>query len=153
MASKYPFDPNDPYRYLLNLEEEDMIEETENDIRSVCEGLAAMLIEKNRAYGDSALSPRRIFSRADALEQINVRIDDKLSRIANIPEGQLDSMGEDPERDLLGYLVLKLVGKMRKARNEEFAKRASQNQAAPDKKRTLFGAPIPDALAPGYAAR
>lgn len=91
-------------------------EQTEKDIREICDGIASMLIEKNRAYGDSALSPRRIFSRADALEQINVRIDDKLSRIANIPEGQTDAMGEEPERDLMGYLVLKFVGKLRIAR-------------------------------------
>ena len=49
-------------------------------IREVCNEIAEFLLEKNRAYGDSASDPVRIFSKVDALEQINVRIDDKLSR-------------------------------------------------------------------------
>lgn len=39
-----------------------------------------MLLAKNAAYGNSALEPVRIFSKADPTEQIRVRIDDKLSR-------------------------------------------------------------------------
>lgn len=60
-----------------------------------------LLIEKNAAYGNSALDPVRIFSQADPIEQIKVRLDDKLSRIAR---GQ--HAGEDVELDLLGYLIL-----------------------------------------------
>jgi hypothetical protein len=66
-----------------------------------------LLIEKNRKYGNSALSPMRIFSRADPIEAINVRMDDKLSRIKNRQSDE----DEDPERDLLGYLVLKQVAR------------------------------------------
>ena len=44
--------------------------------------LEAMLLAKNEAYGNSAIDPLRIFSRADPVEQIRVRIDDKLSRLA-----------------------------------------------------------------------
>lgn len=61
-----------------------------------------MLIKKNEAYGDSAANPLRVFSRADTLEALNVRIDDKLSRIAR---GSDDD--EDTELDLIGYLILK----------------------------------------------
>jgi hypothetical protein len=43
-------------------------------ISEECDRLKAMLLEKNRAYGDSALAPLRIFSRADAAEQIRVRV-------------------------------------------------------------------------------
>jgi hypothetical protein len=71
--------------------------------------LKAMLIDKNLAYGDSALAPVRIFSRADPNEQLLVRLDDKLSRIA---KGSLDSRSEgyeDAVRDIIGYLVLLLV--------------------------------------------
>mgnify|MGYP001574034209 FL=1 len=64
-----------------------------------------MLLDKNRKYGDSALNPQRIFSRADTIEQINVRIDDKLSRLKS---RQADE-DEDVENDLLGYLILKKV--------------------------------------------
>lgn len=66
-----------------------------------------VLLEKNRKYGNSALEPKRIFSKHSAIEQINVRIDDKLSRIAN----QQTDDDEDAEFDLLGYLLLKMVAK------------------------------------------
>lgn len=70
-------------------------------IRAVCAEIAEMLVLKNRAYGNSALDPVRIFSRADPVEQLKVRIDDKLSRFA-----RGDAAGEDAELDLIGYLVL-----------------------------------------------
>jgi hypothetical protein len=70
-------------------------------IATVCNEIAAMLIEKNRAYGNSALDPIRVFSKASPVEQILVRIDDKLSRLSR---GQ--AAGEDVEKDLIGYLVL-----------------------------------------------
>lgn len=75
----------------------------EDLIAEVCSEIRDMLIEKNRAYGNSAEEPVRIFSSVDAIEQINVRIDDKLSRIAKGHEFQ----GDDTELDLIGYLVLK----------------------------------------------
>ena len=63
--------------------------------------ISTMLIAKNRAYGNSALDPIRIFSTADTSEQIRVRLDDKLSRLSRgKPEG------EDPLFDLIGYLLL-----------------------------------------------
>lgn len=61
-----------------------------------------MLLEKNRKYGDSAISPIRVFSKADELEQIRVRLDDKLSRLRN----QQNDEDEDVINDLIGYLVL-----------------------------------------------
>jgi len=70
-------------------------------VRSECDAVAAMLIEKNSAYGNAALDPVRIFSRANPNEQIRVRIDDKLSRLA-----RGSAAGEDVIRDLLGYLIL-----------------------------------------------
>lgn len=73
-------------------------------IADMCDGIKEMLLAKNRAYGNSALEPLRVFSKAPTDEQINVRIDDKLSRIAR---GQ--AAGEDVELDLIGYLVLKRV--------------------------------------------
>jgi len=66
-----------------------------------------MLIAKNAAYGASAFEPLRIFSRADPVEQLNVRIDDKLSRIARGSE----YAGDDTEPDLIGYLVLRRVAR------------------------------------------
>ena len=78
--------------------------ETEQAIVDECEDLAQFLIKKNRAYGNSAFDPIRIFSKADAREQILVRLDDKLSRMAR---GQ--AAGEDTPRDAQGYLTLARV--------------------------------------------
>lgn len=72
-----------------------------------CRQLGEFLVDKNRKYADSALNPKRIFSRADAIEQIKVRIDDKLSRIQS---AQTDD-DEDPELDLIGYLILLRVAR------------------------------------------
>lgn len=76
--------------------------DTEAAIRAICTDLAAMLIAKNEAYGDSALRPLGIFAKGSAEELIRARIDDKLNRIRNRP----DAFGEDAIDDLLGYLVL-----------------------------------------------
>lgn len=83
------------------------ITESQRMIANECARLADMLIEKNRKYGDSALNPLRIFSRADPIEQLNVRLDDKLSRIQS---AQTDD-DEDPELDLIGYLILLRVAR------------------------------------------
>ena len=74
-------------------------------IRNECDALATMLIEKNSAYGNSALEPIRVFSKASTVEQLNVRIDDKLSRLA-----RGEAAGEDVILDLLGYLILLRIG-------------------------------------------
>jgi len=78
------------------------------DVRGVLDEIETMLVQKNEAYGDSALTPVRIFSRADEVEQLKVRIDDKLSRLVR---GK--TAGEDVETDLLGYLVLLRVARRR----------------------------------------
>lgn len=70
-------------------------------VESECRHLADMLIEKNQAYGNSALDPVRIFSKADTVEQIKVRIDDKLSRLQRGRE-----IGDDTILDLIGYLII-----------------------------------------------
>jgi len=77
-------------------------------IADECEKIRDMLLAKSAAYGDSATSPMRIFSKANAEEQILVRIDDKLSRLARGSEA-----GEDTVLDLIGYLVLLRVARRR----------------------------------------
>lgn len=72
-------------------------------IISECADITAMLLQKNQAYGDSAANPVRIFSKASPIEQINIRIDDKLSRLLRGHEYP----GDDTELDLIGYLILK----------------------------------------------
>lgn len=73
-------------------------------ITEECKELRDMLVAKNKAYGNSALEPIRIFSKSDAVAQIKDRIDDKLSRIAKGKD--TDAVPEDTELDLMGYLVL-----------------------------------------------
>lgn len=60
-----------------------------------------LLVAKNEAYGDAALNPIRIFSKADQVAGLKIRIDDKLSRLA-----RGENAGEDVVLDLIGYLVL-----------------------------------------------
>lgn len=76
----------------------------ENEIREECKAIEELLIAKNTAYGNSAIEPLRIFSQLDSVEQIKLRIDDKLSRLAR--GQQTDAVPEDTELDLIGYLVL-----------------------------------------------
>ena len=75
----------------------------EQQIADVCNKIKALLLLKNKAYGDSALNPVRIFSKNDSVEGLLVRIDDKLSRIKNVG---ITSATEDTLMDLIGYLVL-----------------------------------------------
>lgn len=84
------------------------VDEQNKLIRQVCQELADFLCAKNTAYGGAALSPLRVASKADPLETINVRIDDKLSRLV-----RGEAAGEDPFADLQGYLVLREVAKRR----------------------------------------
>lgn len=76
--------------------------QTEKEIARICNEMSNFLIEKNRAYGNSALDPVRIFSKCNNVEQLMVRIDDKLSRFARGSEFP----GDNDIDDLLGYLIL-----------------------------------------------
>ena len=85
------------------------INQSAMDIAATCDGLKELLLEKNRRYGDAALSPLRIFSKADTVEQLKCRLDDKLSRLAN----QQNDEDEDVLTDLLGYIVLLKIAQRR----------------------------------------
>lgn len=82
---------------------------TQKDIEKVSKQVSDLLIAKNKSYGDSALHPTRVFSKADNVEQLLVRIDDKLSRIQN---GH-DWPGDNDIDDLIGYLILLKIAKER----------------------------------------
>lgn len=71
-------------------------------IWDACHEIARLLIDKNISYGDSALSPSRIFAQSDGIEQLKVRIDDKLNRVKN-SQGYA---GDNDIDDLIGYLIL-----------------------------------------------
>ena len=77
--------------------------ETNKKIIEKVETIKNLLLEKNTAYGDSAISPINVFNKLSGREAICVRIDDKLSRIRN--SGITDKT-EDTLTDLIGYLIL-----------------------------------------------
>lgn len=79
------------------------------EVNAVTSAIAVLLVEKNEAYGNSALDPVRVFSKASAEEQLLVRIDDKLSRIQRGHE----YADEDTVNDLIGYLVLLKIARNR----------------------------------------
>lgn len=73
-------------------------------IATVCDDVKNLLLQKNMQYGDSALNPIRILSDSSPVEQILVRIDDKLNRIKQGKLGVYED--EDVIQDLIGYFVL-----------------------------------------------
>lgn len=69
--------------------------------------LGALLLKKNKAYGDAALAPMEVFAKdLPVSTRLGIRMDDKISRMAR---GQAD--GEDPQLDLAGYLILLRIAK------------------------------------------
>lgn len=86
--------------------------QSQHAIVETIEELKKFLLDKNNQYGDSALQPIRIFSKADKSEQLKVRIDDKLNRLM---QGNANlEPDDDVIKDLIGYLVLLLI-QMREA--------------------------------------
>jgi|TARA_Y100000114_G_scaffold101386_1_gene94577 hypothetical protein len=76
---------------------------TEELIKQVARDVVLLLLEKNKAYGDTANNPPQIFSKLSAREGILARLDDKLSRVKN--KGLNDNT-EDTISDIIGYLIL-----------------------------------------------
>lgn len=72
-------------------------------IKQIANGVRDLLLEKNAAYGDSALKPANIFAKGSAVENLACRIDDKLMRIKN---RGITGDTEDTIQDLIGYLIL-----------------------------------------------
>ena len=79
---------------------------TKDKIKLKCQEIEDLLIQKNDAYGDSALNPVGIFSSLKASEAIRIRLDDKLKRIANVG---LNDETEDTLMDCAGYMVLLMI--------------------------------------------
>jgi hypothetical protein len=90
--------------------------DTQAHIAMICDEVKELLISKNQKYGDSALNPSRIFSRANAVEQLLVRIDDKLNRIQK--GAGLLANDEDVVMDLIGYLILLKIALVRNQKND-----------------------------------
>lgn len=78
--------------------------ETTDKIEQVLDSMKNLLLEKNKRYGNAALQPIGIFSKANSTTSILVRLDDKISRIKNSNELRKNDIA-----DLLGYLTLLCV--------------------------------------------
>ena len=76
----------------------------EEKIDKVIDSVKSVLIEKNKRYGNAALSPINVFYKGDAQTSIYIRLDDKLSRIKNS-----DVLRKNDMFDLLGYCLLLYV--------------------------------------------
>ncbi len=76
------------------------------EIYKTCEALTCFLQVKNERYGDSALDPIHVFAKIGSETQLQVRIDDKLSRIKNS-----SALRKNDVVDLMGYLVLLCIQK------------------------------------------
>lgn len=92
-----------------------MTADTQIEIAKVCDKVKDLLLQKNAKYGDSALDPVRIMSKSHNVEQICVRIDDKLSRIQR--GAGLLATDEDVVLDLIGYFILLKVALDRDSTN------------------------------------
>ena len=79
---------------------------TEDDINRVCNATRDLLLKKNRAYGDSALTPISIFGTGNPIVSIGARMDDKLARLKTLGVG---AQTIDTLYDLHGYLTLLLI--------------------------------------------
>ena len=88
---------------------------TEDLIIKVADEMKDLLIEKNRAYGDSATNPSNVFSSGSPIDSLCARIDDKLMRIQN--KG-INDKTEDTISDLIGYLILLKVALYKDKREE-----------------------------------
>jgi len=88
---------------------------TEELINEVGREVIMLLLEKNKAYGDTANDPPQIFSKLSPKEGILARIDDKLSRIKSVG---LNDRTEDTLLDLIGYLILYRVQCKKDIQNE-----------------------------------
>ena len=82
------------------------IEFFKHDMSEIIDKIESILLMKNIEYGNSVLEPLRIFSNSNPIELINVRLDDKLSRMLNDCD---KTIKEDTVFDFIGYLILKMI--------------------------------------------
>jgi hypothetical protein len=76
--------------------------DTQDHIVSVFNSMRNLVLEKNKRYGDAALTPKQVFSKLDAVEGLKIRLDDKISRIMN----NGGEIRKNDVADIMGYLVL-----------------------------------------------
>jgi hypothetical protein len=75
---------------------------TQQKITDAFNSMRDLVLEKNKRYGDAALTPKQVFSKLDAVEGLKIRLDDKISRIMN----NSGEIRKNDVADIMGYLVL-----------------------------------------------
>ena len=81
--------------------------ETQQKIIAITGAMRDLLLYKNQKYGDSALSPKQIFYKGDAVNSILIRLDDKIGRIMANTES---APRINDVADIIGYCTLLLIG-------------------------------------------
>ena len=81
--------------------------DTQDKIIEITEAMRDLILYKNEKYGDSALHPKRIFHKGNAVSSILIRLDDKLSRVMENND-QLPRVND--VADIIGYCTLLLIG-------------------------------------------
>lgn len=81
-----------------------VIEDSQQSINNIVDAIKKLLLEKNKRYGDSAIKPKRRFSKLGSSEGILIRLDDKMNRIENS-----DNIRVNDITDMIGYLILLLI--------------------------------------------
>lgn len=87
-------------------------DESIRDAHQVLDELKALLSEKNKAYGNSALSDVNLFCDLSSIQLLQGQIEHKLRRLKNLG---VDGDTEDTLMDLMGYLTLFMVAVKRKS--------------------------------------
>ena len=79
---------------------------TIKEAHAVLDKLKSLLAEKNRSYGNSALSDVNLFCNLSSLQLLEWQIEHKLRRFKTLG---VDGDSEDTLMDLMGYLTLFMV--------------------------------------------
>jgi len=107
LEKKKDFEPQGKIDKIYSLSVPNMESDAQHAIAKTVIQLGRTLLDKNSRYGNSALNPVRVHSSANLFEQLNVRADDKLSRL-RAAKGKDE---EDALMDYTGYLILMLVAR------------------------------------------
>jgi len=82
------------------------VDSTIREAHAVLDKLKSLLAEKNKSYGDSALSDVNLFCNLSSLQLLEGQIEHKLRRFKTLG---VDGDSEDTLMDLMGYLTLFMV--------------------------------------------
>jgi hypothetical protein len=109
-TDKMKFWEHDYASTTVNVEE---VDESIRDAHVILDELKTLLFEKNKAYGNSALSDVNLFCNLSSIQLLQGQIEHKLRRLKALG---VAGDTEDTLMDLLGYLTLFMVAVRRNAK-------------------------------------